>query len=82
MLAERHVGPLDLLVSDITMPRLQGPELARRLSKSRPGIGVLLISGYAEAAARSELAGFHFLEKPYSQARLANAVREALARRG
>jgi two-component system cell cycle sensor histidine kinase/response regulator CckA len=74
---------LDLLVSDITMPRMQGTELARRLSEERSDFGVLLISGHTEAAARSDLGPNHvFLEKPYSQAGLAAAVRSALARRG
>ena len=74
---------LDLLVSDITMPRMQGTELARRLSEERSDFGVLLISGHTEAAARSDLGPNHvFLETPYSQAGLAAAVRSALARRG
>jgi len=82
-LAAGYAGPLELLVSDVRMPGIQGPELAHRLAEMRSGIGVLLISGNPEADAHSELAGRHvFLEKPYSQAALANAVREALAARG
>ena len=81
-LAAEYEGRLDLLVSDINMPRMQGPELAGRLVQVCPGLGVLMISGYAEAASRSGLAeGQVFLEKPYSQAALAGAVREALAQR-
>lgn len=77
-----HVGPLDLLVSDIAMPHMQGTELARRLGETRPDLGILLISGYAEAATRTEAPGNRgFLAKPYSQAALAHAVREALATR-
>src|SRR5262249_45004768 len=47
-LAERHDGPIDLLISDVVMPGLSGPDLAGRLADRRPGLRVLFLSGYTE----------------------------------
>ena len=46
--SDRHPGPIDVLVSDIVMPGMRGPELARRMKKMRPEIKVLFISGYVQ----------------------------------
>jgi PAS domain S-box-containing protein len=73
--------PIDLVFSDIVMPgELNGLTLARRVRDDYPQIGVLLTTGYAEAAsaAEEELA---ILRKPYRLASLGRAVREALASR-
>jgi CheY-like chemotaxis protein len=45
-LAERHDGPVELLLTDVVMPAITGPELAKRLRGVRPGINVLFMSGY------------------------------------
>jgi two-component system, cell cycle sensor histidine kinase and response regulator CckA len=45
-LAKSHAGPIALLITDVVMPGMSGPELARRLRVERPRLGVLLISGY------------------------------------
>ena len=65
-----------LLVSDVAMPGMDGVALARALRQRWPGLPVVLVSGYAEATLRADLAGegFHFLAKPYAPAELLAAV--------
>jgi PAS domain S-box-containing protein len=72
---------LDLLVTDLVMPRLGGIELARRLHETRPELRVLYLSGYAENGAlrRAGLRlGTSLLAKPFSPADLLERVREML----
>ena len=79
VVAERG-GPLDLLVTDVRMPGIQGPDLARRLRADRPDLPVLFISGYAEelAADASAMPGMQVLDKPFDADTLGRAVRAAL----
>lgn len=80
--ADAHDGTIDLLVTDVVMPGLGGPELAERLSERRPGLRVLLISGYTDRAI-VEHGGLSrdatFLQKPFSASALGEAVRDLLA---
>ncbi|WP_448582365.1 ATP-binding protein [Thermaurantiacus sp.] len=64
------------LVSDVRMPGVDGVELARRLRARRPGLPVLLVSGYADASAREALGGLDvaFLAKPFRLADLERSV--------
>lgn len=72
-------GTIHLLVSDVVMPGLKGPELAARLRAMRPGIKVLLISGYAaEVVTPADLAEATLLSKPFAPAALVKAVRALL----
>jgi PAS domain S-box-containing protein len=80
-LAEGHSGPVHLLLTDIVMPGMTGPELARDLSRWHPDLRVLFMSGYADNAVvreglRHPSAGF--IEKPFSPETLAREVRRAL----
>jgi two-component system cell cycle sensor histidine kinase/response regulator CckA len=76
-------GAIDLVVSDVVMPELDGPSLLRELRKTRPDLKIIFISGYAEDAFRKNLPvgeAFHFLPKPFSLKQLAVAVKETLGR--
>ncbi len=80
-LAEAHVGPLELVVSDVVMPLMSGPELAERLAVLRPGFKLLYISGYVgDSIAHHGVLepGTNFLGKPFSAAALTRKVREVL----
>jgi two-component system, cell cycle sensor histidine kinase and response regulator CckA len=75
---------IDLMVTDVVMPEMNGCELARRLALSRPDLPVLYLSGYTdEAIARQGVLnpGIALLEKPFRPRDLAERVREALASR-
>jgi signal transduction histidine kinase len=80
-IAERHKDPIDLLVTDVVMPKVNGRELAQRLTAMRPSVRVLYMSGYTErAASHHDLLEQDTicLEKPFSLRTLAVKVREAL----
>jgi nitrogen-specific signal transduction histidine kinase/CheY-like chemotaxis protein len=80
-LADSHGGPIHLLLTDVVMPEMGGPEVASRLSALRPAIKVLYMSGYTNYAVfhRGLLdAGIAFLQKPFSPDELARRVRELL----
>jgi PAS domain S-box-containing protein len=69
----------DLLLSDVELPGMSGPDLARILAQSTPGLRVLLMSGYSEQVmAGRELTALPFLQKPFSAATLVERVRDAL----
>lgn len=76
-----RTAPVDVLVSDVLMPELSGPELARAVRALDPDIGVVFMSGYSEAmlsTSASEFAGAAFLAKPFAPQTLVDAVRERL----
>lgn len=80
-LADSHDGVIALLLTDVALPGPGRQAVAKRLSKTRPGIGVLYMSGYAEDAIVHEgrlEPGISLLRKPFSPAVLAAHVREAL----
>ena len=83
-LAERHRGPIHLLLTDVVMPVLGGRQLMERLAKLRPETRVLFTSGYTDdAVVRHGVleAGIPFLQKPFTPDGLARAVRDVLDRR-
>ena len=81
-IAERHSDEkIDLLLTDVVMPQVGGPELASKLRDARPDIKVLLTSGYVDDETRlSRLlsCGAAFIGKPFRPAALATKVRELL----
>ncbi len=73
--------PIDLLISDVVMPDIRGPDLSRRILEHRPDLHILFISGYAGGTMirRGELGrGAHFLQKPFSPEALMRKVRDVL----
>jgi CheY-like chemotaxis protein len=80
-IAETHRGAIHLLITDVVMPKINGRDLAARLSKRRPLMKVLYMSGYTDGAVvnngilRKEVA---FLQKPFTPAGLAQKVRDVL----
>lgn len=75
-----HDGPIDMLISDVVMPGMDGPSLVEEARKSFPALKVILISGYAEEAFRKKLdeGDYAFIPKPFSLQDLASKVREVL----
>ncbi len=81
LLCEKHSGTIDILVSDVVMPQMSGPELARRLAAVRPTMKVLCMSGYtADAVVRHGVleGGIAFLQKPFTPETLTAKVRQVL----
>jgi nitrogen-specific signal transduction histidine kinase len=82
-LADEHDGPIDLLLSDVVMPGLSGREVAERLTRRRPGLRTLFMSGYTDnvIADRGVLGpDMAFLPKPFTSITLLAGVRDALTR--
>jgi CheY-like chemotaxis protein len=80
---KNHSGPIDLLITDIIMPTMNGKDLAERLSEFVPASRNLFMSGYTgEAIAESGIVdeGMNFLQKPFSLKTLTEKVREILSR--
>ena len=78
-ISDSHPGEIDLLISDMYMPGLRGPEVAATLAPKRPGLRVLFMSGYADPDSRSGVPlGANFLNKPFSGKELTTAVAAAL----
>ena len=72
---------VDLLLSDVVMPNMDGPAMARRARAKRPDLPVLFMSGYAEEQLRKsiDMDNVSFLPKPFSVAQLSEAVAETFA---
>jgi two-component system cell cycle sensor histidine kinase/response regulator CckA len=74
--------PIDLLITDVVMPHMDGPGLVREVREINPEMKVIFISGYTEDAFRQRLdsdVGIEFLPKPFSLKELAAKVRDVLA---
>ncbi|HLX18058.1 MAG TPA: response regulator [Bradyrhizobium sp.] len=75
-------GAVDLVVSDVVMPEMDGPTLLRAMRKQNPDLKVIFVSGYAEDAFAKSLGEdekFDFLPKPFTLSQLVAAVKETMA---
>jgi FixJ family two-component response regulator len=82
-LAREHTGTIDLLLTDVVMPEMNGRELAARLAEIRPGLRRLFMSGYTAdvIASRGVLEeGVEFVQKPFTRKRLVARIRQVLDR--
>jgi two-component system, cell cycle sensor histidine kinase and response regulator CckA len=81
MICRRHEGPIHLLLTDVIMPQMTGPELVQRVSPLRPEMKVLYVSGYTSDALHQRNLmepGTAFLQKPFTPDALARQVRAVL----
>jgi two-component system, cell cycle sensor histidine kinase and response regulator CckA len=81
LLAAEYAGPIDMLVTDVIMPRLNGSEVAERLLEQRPEMTILFTSGYTDDAIAQHGVlddDVNFLQKPYRPDELARRVRTLL----
>jgi len=81
-IVRRHPEPIDLLVTDVVMPGIDGPTLVRAARRLRPEMRIIFMSGYAEDAFRrneEKAEELHFLPKPFGLKQLVAKVREVLS---
>jgi two-component system cell cycle sensor histidine kinase/response regulator CckA len=80
--AESGAAMFDLVVSDVVMPAMDGPAMARAFRKIAPQLPVLFMSGYAEEQLRREIdiANMYFIPKPFSVSQIAGKVAEVLSK--
>jgi two-component system cell cycle sensor histidine kinase/response regulator CckA len=79
---EKQGGEIDLVVSDVVMPEMDGPTLMKELKKRNPDIKIIFVSGYAEDAFDKSLPDptqFNFLAKPFTLKQLVKVVKETMA---
>ena len=84
-LAAKHPAPIDLLITDVIMPGMNGKQLHQRIQELKPGIRCIYMSGYtADVIAHHGVLDdhLHFLQKPFTVEALARKVREALDNHG
>jgi signal transduction histidine kinase/ActR/RegA family two-component response regulator len=79
--AAAHPGPIHILITDVVMPHLSGPALAAQIGAVRPGLKVLLVSGYTDDTVFRHgviKGGVAYLQKPFNLKALAQKIREVL----
>src|SRR5690606_31567651 len=76
-------GRFDLVVTDVVMPSMDGPTMAKEIRKLAPDLPVLFMSGYAEEQLRREIAieNMHFIPKPFSVQQISDKVATVLGAR-
>ena len=83
-MAQGYPQPIDLLVTDVVLPGIGGPELAARLTAMRPQMSVLYVSGYAEPETATRLLGdpsVGYLQKPFALDEFVKRVENIVASR-
>jgi DNA-binding NtrC family response regulator len=81
LVCEQHLGGIDLLLTDVVLPLMSGPQLAARVAPMHPSMKVLYMSGYtgsSETLQHLHSSGASFLQKPLTPGGLVSRVREVL----
>lgn len=73
-----EAGGIDLLLADVVMPDVTGPDLARRLCGLVPNLPVVFMSGFSDHSALNDMKGAPFIRKPFSPEGLAQKIREVM----
>jgi two-component system cell cycle sensor histidine kinase/response regulator CckA len=73
-----YAKTIDLLLSDVMMPGMSGPDLALKLKESRPEMRVILMSGYPDGGMLVLNYGWYFIEKPFVPVQLVAKIKEVL----
>ena len=79
--SKTHAGPIHLMLADVVMPELGGPEAVRQLNRIRPEMRVLFLSGYSNRVVsrdKNQAFGRAYLQKPFTVDSLSEKVREVL----
>jgi two-component system cell cycle sensor histidine kinase/response regulator CckA len=82
---DRIENKIDLLISDVVMPEMDGPALLIKVRERLPDLKVIFVSGYAEESVRKDIAddrSVEFLAKPYSLDQINSKVKEVLSTPG
>jgi PAS domain S-box-containing protein len=81
-ICKSHAGPIDLLITDVVMPDNSGPAVARQVTKMRPGVRTIFMSGYTDRTIASDMVGPNdaFFQKPFSLQVLARKIQAMLVR--
>ncbi|MCC7307144.1 MAG: response regulator [Acidobacteria bacterium] len=77
-IAQAHFGPLDMLLTDLLMPYMDGRQLAERMTKLHPGLAILFMSGNANESDDDDKGRPDFISKPFSMAQLTETVNKVL----
>jgi two-component system, cell cycle sensor histidine kinase and response regulator CckA len=77
-LSRSYAGPIDLLLTDLKMPNLDGAKAAKIITAERPAIRVLIISGHASDEIREDIISQPFLRKPFLPKALLEKIRDVL----
>ena len=80
-ICDQHDGPIHLMVTDVVMPKMQGPELAKRLSSLYPEMKIIYMSGHIKNVISHHSIleeGMEYIQKPFTINELARKVREVL----
>ncbi len=77
-IAQKHPGPIHLLLTDVMMPGVNGPQLAERVKSEFPAVKVVFITGYSQVPPTEKLPSALLLQKPFTMTDLLRVVREAI----
>ncbi|HKT23617.1 MAG TPA: PAS domain S-box protein [Candidatus Sulfotelmatobacter sp.] len=75
---ESHSGPIDLMITDVVMPKMRGDDLAQRVKELHPEVRILFTSGYTATSVAETIEDAAFLQKPYRFRDLAERIRDIL----